>query len=190
MGRRAAPIVKSQRSRLSTPQVASELTARNRIGGAGPTRYLGSSTVPGSQSEPAIGANSSRTADIRPKTCKARDTGSDIQISGTSPFAVSFARTAASIPSALIGRSLVRRITLTQIKLSGRPLAYWAMDLKMTPFIVTSDEERQAAFDRIELLSKFPPGSPEAIERQALLEAIEVFEANGGNSIEYIEDRS
>lgn len=59
----------------------------------------------------------------------------------------------------------------------------------MTPFIVTSDEERQAALSRIELLGQFPSGSPEAAERQALLEAIELFDANIENTIAYVGDK-
>ena len=46
----------------------------------------------------------------------------------------------------------------------------------MTPFIVTSEEERQAALERLVLLAGFPAGSPEAAERQALLEAVTLFE--------------
>lgn len=46
----------------------------------------------------------------------------------------------------------------------------------MTPFIVTSDAERTAALERIELLGRFPPGSPEALERLALIEAIKIFD--------------
>lgn len=46
----------------------------------------------------------------------------------------------------------------------------------MTPFIVTTEEEREAALGRIALLSPFPPGTPEGLERLALIEAIEVFE--------------
>lgn len=46
----------------------------------------------------------------------------------------------------------------------------------MTPFIVTSEEEREAALARIALLSQFPPGTPEILERFALIEAVKVFE--------------
>lgn len=46
----------------------------------------------------------------------------------------------------------------------------------MTPFIVTSEDERQAALERLALLAGFPPGSPEAAEHGALLEAVELFE--------------
>jgi hypothetical protein len=47
----------------------------------------------------------------------------------------------------------------------------------VTPFIVTSEEEREAALARIALLSRFPPGTPELWERLALIEAVEAFEA-------------
>lgn len=46
----------------------------------------------------------------------------------------------------------------------------------MTPFIVTSEAERKAALEQIELLSRFPPGAPEALERLALIEAIRIFD--------------
>lgn len=46
----------------------------------------------------------------------------------------------------------------------------------MTPFIVTSEEEREAALARIALLGRFPPGTPEVLERLALIEAVEAFE--------------
>lgn len=46
----------------------------------------------------------------------------------------------------------------------------------MTPFIVTSEEERGAALERIALLGQFPPGTPEVLERLALIEAVEAFE--------------
>jgi hypothetical protein len=46
----------------------------------------------------------------------------------------------------------------------------------VTPFIVTSEEEREAALARIALLSRFPPGTPELWERLALIEAVEAFE--------------
>jgi hypothetical protein len=46
----------------------------------------------------------------------------------------------------------------------------------VTPFVVTSEEERKAALERIELLSQFPPGAPEALERFALIEAVKAFE--------------
>ena len=46
----------------------------------------------------------------------------------------------------------------------------------MTPFIVTSEDEKQAALERLAVLARFPAGSPEAAERGALLEAVELFE--------------
>ncbi|MDX3809196.1 hypothetical protein ACXIUS_08940 [Bosea thiooxidans] len=46
----------------------------------------------------------------------------------------------------------------------------------MTPFIVTSEDERQAALERLALLAKFPAGSPQAAEHGALLEAVALFE--------------
>lgn len=58
----------------------------------------------------------------------------------------------------------------------------------MTPFIVTNDEERQAALNRIEFLDQFPPGTPEVAERQALLEAVKLFEISREFSVEYIDD--
>lgn len=46
----------------------------------------------------------------------------------------------------------------------------------VTPFIVTSEDERQAALERLVLLAGFPAGSPEEAERRALLEAVALFE--------------
>lgn len=65
----------------------------------------------------------------------------------------------------------------------------WAMEFEMTPFIVTNDEERRAALKRIEFHDQFPPVTPEAMERQALLEAIELFETSREIYVTYIEDK-
>lgn len=46
----------------------------------------------------------------------------------------------------------------------------------VTPFIVTSEDERQAALKRLAYLAGFPAGSPEAAERMALIEAVALFE--------------
>lgn len=46
----------------------------------------------------------------------------------------------------------------------------------MTPFIVTSEDERQAALERLVHLAGFPAGSPEAAECRALLKAVALFE--------------
>lgn len=51
-----------------------------------------------------------------------------------------------------------------------------AAEVMVTPFIVTSEEERLAALERVELLAGFPAGSPEAAEHRALLEAVRIFE--------------
>ena len=52
----------------------------------------------------------------------------------------------------------------------------------MSPFIVTSEVEKRAALERLALLAEFPPGSPEAAEREALLEAVELFEHDEAES--------
>lgn len=60
----------------------------------------------------------------------------------------------------------------------------------MTPFIVTNDEERLAALNRIEFLDRFPPGTPEAAKRQALLETVKLFETSRESFVEYISDKN